>query len=490
VRASSSYLGRTSSSGSGSGAAQAHSPPQQQQQQQQQQQRAVQFQRYAEQMEFDARAATAAGRRLSSSGGGSIPAALGDATQQQQASLLLLPRRGSAGGGSSDSSSSSVESFTEEQLLEAQGGWEFVRPSESQASYSTLMSGAPAHSAAAASAAAAGAAGDGSAVGFLTAAAGAAAADEAGDSEGGEPQQQARLQDVPLRGSNRPRSQASRSATTATHAAAPAAGASTNTSKRRTPPQRSATAGAGAGASASVGAAAGVMGRAGLLLRFFTADRLSAGLPSGQRVCVEVVGASGAVLAAELPRCVSRLGRACASAHAHRVAAACGCLLPDRPCPAHTSNRHHDHLPASCHNSVKGAFARGGCDAFALHSAAGDVGPIAAVRVWHEPPGAALMGGGWCLAAVEVEAVLRGESRAVFYCCVAQHTLPSHRHDLTHTHTHTRAHAGTTYAFANAAGEGWLARGRQRGVTLTRPTVTRRKADRDALAAEAHELQV
>jgi hypothetical protein len=43
------------------------------------------------------------------------------------------------GAGSSGTSSSSIWSFTEEQLLEAQGGWEFVHPPDARSSYTTLI---------------------------------------------------------------------------------------------------------------------------------------------------------------------------------------------------------------------------------------------------------------------------------------------------------------------------------------------------------------
>ena len=43
------------------------------------------------------------------------------------------------GSSGTSSSSSSIQSFTEEQVLEAQGGWEFVRSPEASSSYTTLI---------------------------------------------------------------------------------------------------------------------------------------------------------------------------------------------------------------------------------------------------------------------------------------------------------------------------------------------------------------
>lgn len=56
----------------------------------------------------------------------------------------------------------------------------------------------------------------------------------------------------------------------------------------------------------------------------------------------------------------------------------------------------------------KGSFLRGCCDTFSLASAAGDIGRVEAVRVWHEPGGGSI-GGSWCLQRLDVEAVFRGE---------------------------------------------------------------------------------
>ena len=66
----------------------------------------------------------------------------------------------------------------------------------------------------------------------------------------------------------------------------------------------------------------------------------------------------------------------------------------------------------------KGSFLRGSCESFSLSSAAGDIGRIEAVKVWHEPTGAAL-GGGWCLQQVDVEAVFRGGWGDVLPCSLA-----------------------------------------------------------------------
>jgi hypothetical protein len=71
-------------------------------------------------------------------------------------------------------------------------------------------------------------------------------------------------------------------------------------------------------------------------------------------------------------------------------------------------------LPLCCR--PKGSFLRGCCESFSLSSAAGDIGRIEAVRVWHEPGGGSI-GGGWCLQRVDVEAVLRGG------CCAMQKVL-------------------------------------------------------------------
>jgi hypothetical protein len=66
----------------------------------------------------------------------------------------------------------------------------------------------------------------------------------------------------------------------------------------------------------------------------------------------------------------------------------------------------------------KGSFLQGSCESLSLSSAAGDIGRIEAVKVWHEPTGAAV-GGGWCLQQVDVEAVLRGGCGDVLYACLA-----------------------------------------------------------------------
>lgn len=77
---------------------------------------------------------------------------------------------------------------------------------------------------------------------------------------------------------------------------------------------------------------------------------------------------------------------------------------------------HCNPLWTECHARVlvcaacrpKGSFLRGCCDTFSLASAAGDIGRVEAVRVWHEPTGGSI-GGGWCLHRLDVEAVFRGE---------------------------------------------------------------------------------
>jgi hypothetical protein len=99
-------------------------------------------------------------------------------------------------------------------------------------------------------------------------------------------------------------------------------------------------------------------------LRFFTGDRLSGGLASGQHVCVEIFGAG---LDGATPTCAS---------HA---------------------------LPRA-----RGAFGRGAVDVFTL-TGAPRLGRVEALAVWHEPGGAAL-GGGWSCEVVELEDRHRGES--------------------------------------------------------------------------------
>ena len=198
VRCSSSYLGR-------SGSERARHA-------QEQQQRGVHFLEWAEQLEFDA--AAAQGRR-------------------------------SGVGSSGTSSSSSIQSFTEEQLLEAQGGWEFVRPPDASSSYTTLITsqgespaGIRAGVQAAGPAADSAAAVDPGAFG---------AAGVGGDD----------LQEVSL-------------------VVAKPAGPG--------------KAGGGGGSEYQ--------------LRIHTADKIGAALPSGQHVCLEVLGSTGALLTTQLPRWV------------------------------------------------------------------------------------------------------------------------------------------------------------------------------------------
>lgn len=195
VRCSSSYLGRTSSSNA-------------RQLQEQEQQRGVHFLEWAEQVEFDAAA--------------------------------MQTRNGA--GSSGTSSSSSIQSFTEEQLLEAQGGWEFVRPPDTSSSYTTLIdSQLPAPAAVGASAGSARQAAVpavvGAGKGSLSGAAG-------GSGE---------LQEVQLV-VTKPSSLLNK----------------------------------------------GGVGR--YQLRIYTADKIGAALPAGQHLCVEVMGSTGAVLSTQLPR--------------------------------------------------------------------------------------------------------------------------------------------------------------------------------------------
>jgi hypothetical protein len=207
VRCSSSYLGRTSSSGA--------------RQQQEAGERGVHFLEWAEQVEFDAAA-------------------------------MQSRRGGAAAGSSSSSGSSSVQSFTEEQLLEAQGGWEFVRPPESTSSYTTLIDPTPSAAAAAVSAAATGP-GMGPVSRTLQppeATRGGLYSSSAGPSAGD-------LQEVPLV-SSKPVSLMNK---------------------------------AGGGG-------------AQYQLRIHTADKMGAALPAGQHVCVEVLGSTGILLTSQLPRWV------------------------------------------------------------------------------------------------------------------------------------------------------------------------------------------
>jgi hypothetical protein len=198
---SSSYLGRTSSSNA-------------RQLQEQEQQRGVHFLEWAEQVEFDAAA---------------------------------MQTCHTGAGSSGTSSSSSIQSFTEEQLLEAQGGWEFVRPPDASSSYTTLID--PQVPPAAAAGGSAGSARQ-AAVAPAAAAVGAANTSLSGAAGGS-----GELQEVQLV-VTKPSSLLNK-------------------------------AGGGGG---------------GYQLRIHTADKIGAALPAGQHVYVEVMGSTGAVLATQLPR--------------------------------------------------------------------------------------------------------------------------------------------------------------------------------------------
>lgn len=196
VRCSSSYLGRSSSS---SGA-----------QLTTHEQRGVRFLEWAEQVEFDAAA--------------------------------LQGRSTVAGHSSGTSSSSSIQSFTEEQLLEAQGGWEFVRPPEASSSYTTLIKADSCG----------GRAGSCPAIpadqGSLAAAAAASTA-RGGGAGSGELQEVSLVMSKPVSLVNKARG-----------------------------------------------------GGSEYQLHVYTADKIAAALPAGQQVCVQVLGSTGALLTTQLPR--------------------------------------------------------------------------------------------------------------------------------------------------------------------------------------------
>jgi hypothetical protein len=183
--------------------------------QEQEQQRGVHFLEWAEQVEYDAAA---------------------------------MQARQTSAGSSGTSSSSSIQSFTEEQLLEAQGGWEFVRPPDASSSYTTLIdTQIPPAAAAGASA--------GSERQAALSAAPAAAVGAANRSVSGAAGGSGELQEV-LLVVTKPTSLLNK-------------------------------AGVGSG---------------GYQLRIHTSDKIGAALAPGQHVCVEVMGSTGAVLSTQLPR--------------------------------------------------------------------------------------------------------------------------------------------------------------------------------------------
>lgn len=159
----------------------------------------------------------------------------------------------------------------------------------------------------------------------------------------------------------------------------------------------------------------------------------------------------------------------------------------------------------------KGSFLRGSYESFSLSSAAGDIGRIEAVRVWHEPGGGSI-GGSWCLHKLEVEAVFRGKDCSlpcatlagdcpvVFTVCLEQgsrttgSTCNSARHACCIATVDGCAGsaccccAGATYVFAKSPPECWVAKGAEKAVVLRQPKLLR-SDEQAALVAEASELQ-
>lgn len=197
VRCNSSYLGRTSSSSA------------QQLQEQGRQQRGVHFQGWAEQVVFD-------------------PAAM----------------QGRCIGSSGTSSSSSIQSFTEEQLLEAQSGWEFVRPPDASSSYTTLIDSQMAGAAAAPAGR-----GQAGAVAAVSSCPFASIPASGATGGSGELQEVALIETKPVSLLDKARG-----------------------------------------------------GGCEYQLRLHTANKVSAALPAGQQVFVEVLGSTGALLTTQLPR--------------------------------------------------------------------------------------------------------------------------------------------------------------------------------------------
>jgi hypothetical protein len=161
-------------------------------------------------------------------------------------------------------------------------------------------------------------------------------------------------------------------------------------------------------------------------VQLFTADRISAGLPAGQRVVLELLGPSDTARQATVHN----------SSSSSNADAGLGPALL------------HAELPRA-----RSSFGRGSAEAFTVLPGSGDVGDVAAVLLWHEPDGGGL-GGGWCLERIEVEAKLKG----------------------------------IRYSFSNRINNGWVGRGRSRAVLLTKPRISKR-GDSEALQAEAVELQ-
>jgi hypothetical protein len=179
-------------------------------------------------------------------------------------------------------------------------------------------------------------------------------------------------------------------------------------------------------------------------LQLFTADKLSAGLPAGQKVLLQVLGPCQVDLykfhskSQSLPAKQQQQQSAASDSSSSSSSrdAALGPVLLQAELPR-----------------ARNSFGRGSTEAFTVLSSSGDVGDIAAVLLWHEPDGGSL-GGGWCLERVEIEAKFKG----------------------------------IKYSFVNNTNNGWVGRGRSRAVLLGKPRISKR-GDSEALQLEVEELQ-
>jgi hypothetical protein len=180
-------------------------------------------------------------------------------------------------------------------------------------------------------------------------------------------------------------------------------------------------------------------------LQLFTADRISAGLPAGQRVVLELLG-HPAVSAAQQ---TGRKASAAAAAAAQQTAVPGGDASSSSSAVAAGPVLLRAELPRA-----RGSFGRGSTEAFTVLSQSGEIGEIGAALIWHEPDGGSI-GFGWCLERLEVESSFRG----------------------------------IRYSFSNQQNSnGWVGRGRSRAVLLTKPKISKR-GDSEALQAEAAEVQ-
>ncbi|WIA44023.1 hypothetical protein OEZ86_010395 [Tetradesmus obliquus] len=311
---------------------------------------------------------------------------------------------GGVGCGSEDDDSSSVESFTEEQLLEAQGGGEFtsLQAPPDAASYQTLM-----HS---------------------------SSSDSLQQDVNLLQQQQQQQQQQPW---------------------------------NPTPTvdmQSGAESFSGSGVLTPVQLVASkpTHKAAAYRLQLFTADRISAGLPAGQRVVLQLLGPappnamhtgqpSLAAQQAAASSSSSSTGSAPRGAQPSSAGRQAAATIPN------SSSSEGALGPVLLHAELpraRGSFDRGSVESFTVLSEAGDLGEVAALLLWHEPEGSSI-GGGWCLEKMVVEAALKGVS----------------------------------YSFSNSVNNnGWVVRGRGRAVLLSKPKISKR-GDAEAVQVEAAELQ-